>query len=140
MPWTTLTFAFGSLLTSTKMTQLQDNITAVMQKLSGAPVLADNYVTTVMVGDAQITTAKQNNASGSYHLFIANSSYGDVYINTNAWNVHEPRLQAVGAQINSVTLTSECTLISSGMANTQFKLTYYTGGPCSLSAIWDYHV
>lgn len=39
MAWTTLTFAFGSLLTSTKMTQLQDNLTAVAQGLSGAPAL-----------------------------------------------------------------------------------------------------
>ena len=41
MAWTTLTFAFSSLLTSTKMTQLQDNFTAVAQRLSGAPVVTD---------------------------------------------------------------------------------------------------
>ena len=37
MGWTALTFAFGSLLTSTKMTQLYDNITAVANGDSGAP-------------------------------------------------------------------------------------------------------
>ena len=37
MAWTTLTFAFGSLLTSTKMTQLYDNLTALANGDSGAP-------------------------------------------------------------------------------------------------------
>ena len=37
MAWTTLTYAYGSTLTSTKMTQNQDNFTAVAQGLSGAP-------------------------------------------------------------------------------------------------------
>lgn len=37
MTWTVLTFAFGSVLTSTKMTQLFDNITAMASGDSGAP-------------------------------------------------------------------------------------------------------
>lgn len=40
MAWTTLSFAFGSVLTSTKMTQLQDNFTALATGLSGAPTIS----------------------------------------------------------------------------------------------------
>lgn len=39
MAWTALTFAFGSLLTSTKMTQLFDNLAALAAQDSGAPTL-----------------------------------------------------------------------------------------------------
>jgi hypothetical protein len=37
MAWTTITYSFGSVLTSTKMTQTQDNFTALAQGLTGAP-------------------------------------------------------------------------------------------------------
>ena len=37
MAWTDLTYSFGSVLTSTQMTQNQDNFTALAQGLSGAP-------------------------------------------------------------------------------------------------------
>lgn len=37
MAWTSLNFAYGSVLTSTKMTQLYDNITAVTNGDTGAP-------------------------------------------------------------------------------------------------------
>ena len=51
--WTALTFAYGTLLTSTQMTQLFDNITAAFEKASGAPVLASKYITTNMYADYQ---------------------------------------------------------------------------------------
>lgn len=57
MAWTSLTFAFGSLLTSTKMTQLYDNITAAFNKDSGAPVLANGYIVTAMFGSASVDQA-----------------------------------------------------------------------------------
>ena len=44
MAWTALTFAFGSLLTSTKMTQLYDNITALANGDSGAPTIQNSAV------------------------------------------------------------------------------------------------
>lgn len=37
--WTALTFAYGSKLTSTKMTQLQDNFTALSEQASSSPVM-----------------------------------------------------------------------------------------------------
>lgn len=37
MAWSDLTFAFGSKLTATKMTQLDDNFDALIQQQSGAP-------------------------------------------------------------------------------------------------------
>lgn len=39
MAWTSLTYAFESVLTSAKMTQNQDNFTALAQGLSGAPAI-----------------------------------------------------------------------------------------------------
>lgn len=39
MAWTSHTFAYGSVLTSTKMTQNFDNFTALAQGLTGAPAL-----------------------------------------------------------------------------------------------------
>lgn len=39
MAWTTLSFAYGSILTSTKMTQLYDNLEAMARGESGAPLI-----------------------------------------------------------------------------------------------------
>lgn len=63
MAWTSLSFGVGSLLTSAKMTQLYDNITATANGDSGAPeivaaALASNSVTTAKITDANVTTAK----------------------------------------------------------------------------------
>lgn len=44
MAWTSLNFAFGSLLTSTKMTQLYDNLTALANGDSGAPSIQNSAV------------------------------------------------------------------------------------------------
>lgn len=41
MTWTTLSFPYGSTLTSTKITQLYDNITALANADSGAPRVTD---------------------------------------------------------------------------------------------------
>ena len=75
MAWTSLTFTFGSLLTSSKMTQLYDNIAAAFNKDSGAPQLAIGYVTSAMlltdsvsnskIRAAAVTIAKLSFASGS---------------------------------------------------------------------------
>lgn len=41
MAWTNLTYAFESVLTSAKQTQLYDNLTAMAQGLTGAPKILD---------------------------------------------------------------------------------------------------
>lgn len=56
MAWTSLTYAYGSVLTSAKMTQLYDNITAQANGDSGAPKqqtagIADNSVTSDKLPD-----------------------------------------------------------------------------------------
>jgi len=58
MAWTNLSFAFGAILTSTQMTQLDDNLDALMSKAAGAPVLANSYIVTAMIGALQVTEAK----------------------------------------------------------------------------------
>ncbi|MFH2232093.1 MAG: hypothetical protein ABII13_02900 [Patescibacteria group bacterium] len=54
--WTDLSSSFGAntILTSAQQQQLRDNITAAFEKASGAPVLADEYVTSGMITDAVI--------------------------------------------------------------------------------------
>lgn len=60
MTWVNLSsaFSYGSKLTSTQMQNLRDNIAAAFAKDSGAPVLANNYIATAMINDAQVTEAK----------------------------------------------------------------------------------
>lgn len=60
MTWTTLSYSFGSKLTSTKMTQNQDNFTALAQAQAGAPAIlavagGSLVLTSKMVLSAQAT-------------------------------------------------------------------------------------
>ena len=65
MAWTTLTFAFGSLLTSTKMTQLYDNLTALANGDSGAPNIVAAAITAGAVTPDKLTAP----AAGEYVVF-----------------------------------------------------------------------
>ena len=67
MAWTNLTYSFGSVLTSTKMTQNQDNFAALAAGLSGAPKVQTaaleqgasvQAVTTATIRDGAVTNAK----------------------------------------------------------------------------------
>lgn len=71
MTWTNLTFAFGSILTSTKMTQLYDNITATANGDSGAP-----KIQTAGINDGAVTEAKY--AAGSVNQAALKTTYGDI--------------------------------------------------------------
>ncbi len=57
MAWTSLTFAFGSLLTSTKITQLYDNITALANGDSGAPEIVQAAIADDAIGYTQLKLA-----------------------------------------------------------------------------------
>lgn len=61
MAWTSLSFPFGSILTSTKMTQLYDNITALANGDSGAP-----SITTAALAANAVTLDKLNFTQGSW--------------------------------------------------------------------------
>lgn len=72
MAWTTLSYGFGSLLTSTKMTQAYDNFAAFAAKAASAPVLADGYVVTAMYGAASVgNAAMANNAINTAQIVDA---------------------------------------------------------------------
>lgn len=60
MAWVNLSaaFSFGSVLTSTQMQNLRDNIAAAFAKASGAPELAASYVVTGMLAASSVTAAK----------------------------------------------------------------------------------
>jgi len=81
MAWTDLTFAFGSVLTSTQMTQLDDNFDALAAGGSGAPsiqtaALAASAVTTVKINAQAVTQAK-----------IADAAVGQAQLITSSGNV-----------------------------------------------------
>lgn len=62
MAWTTLTYAFGSTLPSSKMTSLQDNFTALAQGLSGAPKFKTAALNQVSGSEAVVTAAMRSAA------------------------------------------------------------------------------
>ena len=63
MAWTSLTFSFGSLLTSTKMTQLQDNFAAMAAGDSGAPTVDTAGITALAVTTAKIAALNVTGAT-----------------------------------------------------------------------------
>ncbi len=67
MAWTGQSFSVGQILTAAQMTNLQSDITAVMDKAPGAPVLANNYVVTGMyaVGSVNTTALSDNSVTSS---------------------------------------------------------------------------
>jgi len=81
--WTDLTFAYGSLLTSTKMTQLDANLDALAEGASGAP-----KIQTAAIQDSAITGAKLANGAVTSDKIYTNAVASDE-INTNGtWNSH----------------------------------------------------
>lgn len=68
MAWTSLTYAFGSLLTSTKMTQLYDNLTALANGDSGAPTIQPSAISTYAPGSyfCFVHTAPGSRSSSGY--------------------------------------------------------------------------
>jgi|GEM_PF-2801635 len=57
MAWTALSFAYGSKLTSTKMTQLFDNFTAMGSGSAGAPKVSRSAIELYSAGSYQILSA-----------------------------------------------------------------------------------
>ena len=51
MTWTGQNFNVGQVLTAAQMNNLQSDITAAFNKDAGAPVLANDYITNLMMGD-----------------------------------------------------------------------------------------
>src|SRR4030067_622428 len=116
MGWTSLTYAYGSVLTSTKMTQTQDNSPARAQGLAGAPsiltaAIANSNITTAKIADINVTTAK-----------IANSNITTAKIAQNA--VVRNSISA-NLQQNTGILIADATI--------DIEL---TGGVWSFNALW----
>lgn len=80
MTWTSLTFAFNSLLTSTKQTQLYDNITAQANGDSGAPKqqtagIADGAVKQGKLSTLQATAESAGFGSREFDFVATGGSY-----------------------------------------------------------------
>ena len=65
MTWTNLTFAFGSILTATKMTQLDDNFEAMANGDSGAPSITEAAMAADAVDRAVLKVSNATTVSGS---------------------------------------------------------------------------
>lgn len=89
MAWTSLSFSFGSLLTSTKMTQMYDNFDAVMAKASGAPTLASSYVVRSMLSTTQQSINHSVNTGNSQNFsFSSTGTYGfQLYVSSAPANI-----------------------------------------------------
>lgn len=88
MAWTALTYAFESVLTSAKMTQNQDNFTAIAQANSGAPVVRLRgapwmHDLGLQVSDASTTITSSLTLAGGIHEF-ADLTISDVTLDTTS--------------------------------------------------------
>lgn len=90
--WTALTYAYGSLLTSTKMTQNQDNFTALAEGAAGAPNIATAAITALAVTEAKIAASavaqgklKTTTATGSVSVGPGAANTYSLTGGTYAW-------------------------------------------------------
>mgnify|MGYP001605851407 CR=1 FL=1 len=156
MAWTSLGFVYGSVLTSTKMTQNQDNFTAVAHGLSGAPKVLNKAFSPVVVGSVSIlggmsipsngnVTTVASDTSGAYsELFNFRVNHEGAYRIKHTSNGTAPqwytRLDKNGAAISSHTNTSTSPLfddVSSCMVGDTIQLygRSYIGG--SYVSVYD---
>ena len=137
MAWTTLSFPFGSLLTSTKMTQMYDNLVAFANKSSGAPTLAANYIVSGMLMDSAVSVAKLKLSLGSYYSAVSITTY----ISTGVLYVHQPRVTISAASDPSATatITDQLTQTGDGSTQTQFYLVF-TASNAQVTVYWDSHL
>jgi hypothetical protein len=77
MAWTNLSFPFGSLLSSTKMTQLDANIDAVASGDDGAPAI--QYGCFLFEGTMGTSTNSTYVTVASYHMYFPTA--------VNTWNL-----------------------------------------------------
>lgn len=81
MAWTNLSFPFGSTLSSTQMTQLDDNFDALAAGSSGAPTiqtaaLANGIITNAKLGNGSVTETKLGSTVKPWILLDSASSSG----------------------------------------------------------------
>lgn len=84
MAWTSLTYAFGSVLTSSKMTQNQDNFTALAQGLSGAPKIQTAALE--QTGGSQAVTTATVRPSSAYTVLTTNGASAVAWSSAGAVN------------------------------------------------------
>lgn len=107
MTWTALTYAFGSKLTSTKMTQNQDNFAAVANGDAGAPNIqtagiADLAVTNAKIGNNSVDSAKITpNGVVTSNITDANVTYAKLAVNSVIWGKINIGLQASSGTANA---------------------------------------
>lgn len=97
MTWTNLTFPFASLLTSTQMTQLDDNLDALMNKDAGAPVLTDSYIVQAMLNTG---TSSATFTLGHQDLTLSGGRYSFLH-RSQATGGNAAKMASVGISANN---------------------------------------
>jgi len=156
MAWTSLTFSFGSTLTSAKMTQLYDNFQALADKASGAPTLANDYIVNAMVntdavnqdsiaasavgqGELKVSTETDSNSTGNHvTITVANAEYAFSAMYKNSYGSSVRALKVVTSMDNeSVVEYSDSTsylrslilVAASGVGTAYHRVRYVTASP-----------
>ena len=104
MTWTTLSFPYASLLTSTKMTQLYDNITAQANGDTGAPKQQTNGI-----ADDAVTAAKIKGPSAGTSYAVGSSCSESVTTSSTAIKIKEvivPFAGSIGCKFSLKGLSS----------------------------------
>lgn len=130
MAWTNLTFAFGSTLTSTKMTQLQDNFTAMATKASGAPAVQASTITEPTQAQMEagtnttlgVSPRAMNWHPGVAKVFASVTYSGGTPTLDASWNVTSITDVAVG--ILTFTLATDFSSTNYAVAGTSVTYTF----------------
>ena len=132
MAWVTLTFAFGSVLTSNKMGQLRDNIAFAFQKdadaVSDGAVLADDYIVLAMMGDNSVELSNMTDNSVDTDEIVA-GAVGSDEIAVDAVNF--------SSEINDVNVNVDFTFTLAGSSLVLAGGIYLFGDPVPNSATMD---
>ena len=96
MAWTALTFGFASNLTSSKMTQLSDNITALANGDTGSPLLKVAGFGTFSDGNEVVPLSSSTIMSaGVYFVHVTNSATANlVYVEVLINSVWRPVIES----------------------------------------------
>jgi hypothetical protein len=78
MGWTNLSFAYGSILTSAKMTQLYDNITATANGDAGAPDIKQASFPLMVAGTIYMNPIFSIPSTGPISIFAVNTVVGAI--------------------------------------------------------------
>lgn len=133
MAWTDLSFPFGSLLSSTKMTQLDANLDALAAGDTGAPALKTNTV----LYNVSSTDASTVNVSGWTTLHSVNITIPSAANTMVIMNRHQRATSAISASTQARLVSSGSWVVSTATSLGYINIPYtaYDTGYMDVSSI-----